>query len=220
MTRETILSGQVREMIRASDPSLQVLSDDELERSRGEILARHDGGDLWVFAYGSLIWNPAFHYVERRHVRVYGYHRSFCLRTHLGRGSPENPGLMLGLEPGGSCAGLAYRITASEIEAETWVLWKREMVTPTYSPRWVTAEGAGPNRRAITFVMDKSGPMYAGHLPRGEVVRTLATAEGVLGRCCDYLYGIVAELDTLGIHDRGLARIAGEVRAHQRSNGA
>ncbi len=220
LTREMILSGRVREMIRAADPSLQILNDDELKRSRAEILGRHGGGDLWVFAYGSLIWNPAFHYVERCHARVYGFHRRFCLRTHLGRGSPENPGLMLGLEAGGSCTGVAYRIAAEEIEPETWVLWKREMVLSSYSPRWVSLDGAGPDRRAVTFVMNKTGPMYAGRLPRGEVVQTLATAEGVLGRCCDYLYGIVAEFDEMGIHDRGLARIAGEVRARQRMNGA
>ena len=219
LTRETILSGHVRDMIRAADPSLHVLSDDELKRSRAAILDQHRGGDLWVFGYGSLIWNPAFHYVERCHARVYGFHRSFCLRTHMGRGSRENPGLMLGLEPGGSCTGLAYRIAADEIELETWVLWKREMVMSNYSPRWVTAEGAGPDRRAVTFVMNPSGPMYAGRLPRSEVVQTLATAEGILGRGCDYLFGIVSEFDALGIQDRSLTRIAGEVRAHQRTNG-
>ena len=220
LTREKILSGQVRKMIRAADPTLYVLSDEELARSRDEILARHDGGDLWVFAYGSLISNPAFHFVERCHARIYGYHRSFCLRTHLGRGSPETPGLMLGLEAGGSCSGLAYRIAAAEVESETWVLWKREMVTMSYAPRWVTTDGAGPARRALTFVMNRAGPLYAGRLSRSEVVETLAVAEGVLGRGCDYLYGIVAEFDALGIHDRSLAEMAGEVRARRRANGS
>jgi len=220
LTRETILSGRVREMIRAADPSLHILTDAELMRSRAGILERHLGGDLWVFAYGSLIWNPAFHYVERRCARVYGYHRRFCLRTHLGRGSRENPGLMLGLEAGGSCMGLAYRIAAAEVEAETWVLWKREMVLSNYAPRWVTVEGAGPARRAVTFVMRKDGPMYAGRLPHGDVVETLATAEGVLGRCCDYLFSIVAELEAQGVHDRSLARMAEQVRARQCANRA
>ena len=91
LTRETILSGEVADMVRAIDPTVHILSEDELARSRNAVLDGHDGGDIWVFAYGSLIWNPAFHYVERRQTRLHGYHRKFCLRTHIGRGTPELP---------------------------------------------------------------------------------------------------------------------------------
>jgi len=216
LTRETILGGRLPEMLRAADPPLRVLTDAELARSRADTMSEHECGDLWVFAYGSLIWNPAFHFAERRRGRLLGYHRRFCLRTHIGRGTRDNPGLMLGLEAGGSCTGLAYRIAADAVEQETWVLWKREMIVGSYSPRWVVVDGAGPNRRAITFVMNKAHHMYAGRLPRSEVVRTLATAEGDLGRSCDYLYEIIAELASFGIHDRGLVSIARDVRAQQR----
>lgn len=216
LTRETILAGRLPEMLRGADPSLRILTDAELALSRADTLSEHERGDLWVFAYGSLIWNPAFHFAERRRGRLLGYHRRFCLRTHVGRGTRDNPGLMLGLEAGGSCTGVAYRIAADAVELETWVLWKREMIVGSYSPRWVVVEGAGANRRAITFVMNKAHYMYAGRLPRAEVVQTLATAEGALGRSCDYLYEIVAQLSSFGIHDRGLASIERDVRALQR----
>ncbi len=220
LTRETILSGHVAEMVRTVDPSVHILSEDELGRSRDAILDGHAGGDLWVFAYGSLIWNPAFHFVERRPARLHGYHRKFCLRTHIGRGTPELPGLMLGLEAGGSCKGFAYRIAAGAVEQETRVLWKREMVVGSYEPRWVVIDGGGPERRAITFVMNKRHPMYAGRRSRDEIVHTLAHARGILGRGCDYIFELVEELDASGVHDHVLAAIAGEVRALQRGGGS
>jgi len=216
LTRDTILSGRVAAMIRVADPTAHVLSDSELTRSRAELLDGYSGRDLWVFAYGSLIWNPAFHYVERRPARLCGYHRRFCLRTHLGRGTPDRPGLMLGLEAGGSCTGFAYRIAADAVDLETRVLWKREMILGSYVPRWVVVDGAGPERRAITFVINKAHHMYAGRLPRAEIVHTLATAQGMLGRGCDYVFHLVAELAEAGIHDHGLASIAHEIRETQR----
>jgi cation transport protein ChaC len=216
LTRETILSGQVADMLRTVDPDVRILSDAELQRSRDRLLGGHDGRDLWVFAYGSLIWNPAFRHADRRPARLHGYHRRFCLRTHLGRGTPERPGLMLGLEAGGSCTGVAYRIPAAEVAQESWVLWKREMIVGSYEPRWVVVDGAGHDRRAVTFVMNKAHPMYAGRLPRAEIVDTLATAQGMLGRGCDYIYELVGALASAGIRDRALVSIASEVRALQR----
>ncbi len=220
LTRETILSGQVADMVRAVDPTVHILTEEELALSRSAVLDRHAGGDVWVFAYGSLIWNPAFHHVERCHARLHGFHRKFCLRTHIGRGTPELPGLMLGLESGGSCTGFAYRIAADAVEAETRILWKREMVVGSYEPRWVVVDGAGPDRRAITFVMNKTHPMYAGGLSRAEIVHTLAHAKGILGRGCDYIFELVQELDASGIHDHALAAIASGVRALQKGGGA
>ena len=214
LTRETILSGQVREMVRAADPSQHVLAEAELTESRDRLLGDH-AGDIWVFAYGSLIWNPAFHHVEQRKARLHGFHRQFCLRTHLGRGTPEQPGLMLGLEAGGSCTGIAYRIAADAVELETRILWRREMVVGSYVPRWGVVDGAGPERRAVTFVINRDHPMYAGRLPRAEIVRILAVARGMLGRGSDYVYQLVGALDAAGIRDRALVSIAHDVWAMQ-----
>lgn len=215
LTRESILSGHVAAMVRTVDPSVEILSDRALRQSRDALLADHGGGDLWVFAYGSLIWNPAFHHAERRAARLHGYHRRFCLRTELGRGSPGRPGLMLALEAGGSCTGMAYRISAAEVEQESLILWKREMIVGSYEPRWVVVDGAGPDRRAITFVMNKTHPMYAGRLSRAEIVDTLATSQGMLGRGCDYIYNLVDALASAGIQDRALVSIASAVRAQR-----
>ena len=213
LTRDGILAGQLSEIIRAADPAIHILTDGELERSRDEALAEFDGGELWVFAYGSLIWNPTFLFVDRRPGRLFGYHRSFCLRTRAGRGTLEQPGLMLGLEPGGSCNGVIFCIAEDAVQRETWVLWKREMVVGSYLPRWVTVKEGALDRRALAFVIDRTHPMYAGRLPRSEVARTLATAAGRMGTASDYLFHIVAELEAFGIRDPRLTSIAQEVRA-------
>ncbi len=211
LTRDGILAGQLSELIRVADPSIHILTDSELERSRDDALAEYEGGDLWVFAYGSLIWNPTFHFVDRRPSRLFGYHRSFCLRTRAGRGTLEQPGLMLGLEAGGSCNGVTYCIAERSVKLETWVLWKREMVVGSYIPRWVTVWEGGVGRRTLAFVINQRHPMYAGRLPRSEVVHTLATAEGSIGKACDYLFQIVAELEAVGIRDPQLKSIARDV---------
>lgn len=215
LTRDGILAGQLSEMLRAADPSMPILTDEELERSRDEALSTHDDGDLLVFAYGSLIWNPTFHFVDRRPGRLFGYHRSFCVRTRAGRGTIDKPGLMLGLEAGGSCNGVTFRIAQSAVRQETWVLWKREMVVGCYLPRWVTVKERALDRRALAFVINRAHPMYAGQMPRSEIVRILSTAEGGMGKACDYLYRIVAELETTGIQDPGLAALAREVQARR-----
>jgi cation transport protein ChaC len=119
MTREALQNGFVNEMIARSGTNLRVLSDEERRQSLEATLAAQPvPGDVWLFAYGSLIWNPAFHYAERQPVLIRGWHRQFCLATPIGRGTPEHPGLVLGLDRGGSCRGVAFRIARAEAEAE------------------------------------------------------------------------------------------------------
>src|SRR5579864_3025154 len=117
-----------------------------LERCLAAI-PRHE--DVWVFGYGSLMWNPAIRVTETRSGLIRGYHRCFCLEMLLGRGSPDRPGLMLGLDRGGSCRGLAHRIAAADVESELTILWRREMVSGAYRPRWVTVEQGGAEVRAL-----------------------------------------------------------------------
>ena len=124
LTREQIRSGWVQQIAREGG-GIHVLSDAELEASRRATLARAPSDDIWVFGYGSLIWNPAFHFVERRLGTIHGWHRRFCLWTTLGRGSPDCPGLMLGLDRGGSCRGIVLRIAPEDVEVELDVLWRR-----------------------------------------------------------------------------------------------
>jgi cation transport protein ChaC len=178
-------------------------------------------GDLWVFGYGSLMWNPAIHFEERRRARLFGYHRRFCLWTSLGRGSTECPGLLLGLEPGGSCAGVALRIRRQVAEDEFDILFQREMVSGAYVPRWCLAQIEGMERRspALVFVMNRLHARYAKRLPEQQIVQAIAQASGPLGACHDYLEQTVAALEGLGVRDRQLARISRKVKEQRLEGG-
>lgn len=215
LTREALLGGTLQRLIAAHGDAM-ALSEAELLATRRAMLADHPAGrDLWVFAYGSLIWNPAFHFVERQKAHLYGYHRQFCLWTSLGRGSPDRPGLMLGLEHGGCCTGVAFRIAADAAEIELEAIWRREMLTGAYRPRWLPVHVGHERLRAIGFVINRRHQRYARGVPEAEVVATVAHAEGALGACRDYLFNTVAHLEELGIHDRRLTRLAAAVRAYR-----
>ncbi|NBJ10713.1 gamma-glutamylcyclotransferase [Microvirga sp. SYSU G3D207] len=150
LTQETLRDGFVHEMIARSGTNLPVLSDAERHASLQATLAAQPApGEVWLFGYGSLIWNPAFHHTEQKPVLIRGWHREFCLSTPIGRGTPDAPGLVLGLDSGGSCRGVAFRIARAEAEAELELVWRREMVTGAYVPRWVSAARSRSARRHV-----------------------------------------------------------------------
>ncbi len=214
LTRENILNGVVRAMLSRVDRLWDIRSDAELEDSRRAMLSTEEPGtDIWLFAYGSLVWNPAFRFRERRVGIVHGYHRRFCLWSHIGRGTKDNPGLVLGLEPGGSCRGVAYRIAADEVETELGIIWRREMVSGAYLPRWITVRTGGETVRCIAFAINRHHRRYAGRLEDETVARTIASAMGPLGPCADYLLNTVSHLEALGIEDRRLGRLRDRVLA-------
>ena len=189
LTREALQGGFVNEMIARSGTKLRVLSDDERRASLEATLAAQPApGDVWLFGYGSLIWNPAFHYVERKPVLIRGWHRQFCLSTPIGRGTPDQPGLVLGLDRGGSCKGVAFRVTRAEAEAELELVWRREMVTGAYVPRWVTlhAPDLPDGTSGIAFIINRAAPNYVRPRSEADTARVIATACGVLGSCRDY----------------------------------
>jgi cation transport protein ChaC len=212
LTREAIKSGHVQRMIAAANPSLRLPSEAEIRASLATMLAAPGAPrEIWVFAYGSLIWNPAFEFVEQRVGLVHGFHRRFCLWTHLGRGSPTTPGLMLALEPGGACRGVAYRIAQDAVQAELEIIWRREMVGGSYLPRWVTVRTPQGVVRAIAFAINRHNERYAGRLSEDTVAASIAVATGQLGPCSEYLFNTVAHLAALGIHDRPLERLRDQV---------
>jgi cation transport protein ChaC len=219
LTRDAIRSGMVRRLAQelAAQGQMRLLSDEALAASRRAILAGVDrSAGIWLFGYGSLIWNPAFHFVERQAGTIFGYHRRFCLWTHLGRGCPERPGLVLGLERGGACRGVAYRIAPAAIDEEVEIVWRREMVSGAYRPTWLQARlEDGQTVRAIAFVINRSHERYAANLPEAEIVEVLATARGALGACADYLIHTVDHLRELGIRDRPLERMRRQMLARQ-----
>lgn len=216
LTRETILDGSLHAAVRATlGPEARFATDAERHAQIQEMLANAPRpGRVWVFAFGSLIWNPAFHYIERRTARIHGFHRQFCLWSRAGRGSPERPGLMLSLESGGSCTGVAYRLGKDAIESELDVVWRREMFTMAYRPVWTMARTPEGPEPVIAFSANRAHERYAPGLEEEVVARYLATGAGRMGRCCDYLFETVAHLRQLGIRDRRLEALEKKVRAH------
>jgi cation transport protein ChaC len=210
ITREALADGSLLAGVRARLlPGMVVRSDAEIEASLDAMLAAHDpAADVWVFGYGSLMWNPAFTYAERTVGVVHGYHRRFCLWLEMGRGSPDNPGLMLALDRGGVCRGVAFRIPAAQARSELLLVWRREMFGTAYIARWVQVRMAGATVPAITFVVNRDHPRYAGKVSDAEAAKHIATARGVLGTCESYLDNTMAHLRGLGIRDAGLERIA------------
>ncbi len=216
--REDIEQGRIEEvMIEAERQGLmRRLPPAERQVSKRRILAELGAGeDVWVFAYGSLMWNPCIHYIDRRPALIHGYHRSFCLWVPLGRGSPDRPGLTLGLEPGGSCRGMVFRIAAEVAENELDIIWNREMITGAYRPRLVSARTPKDPVRAAAFVVNRAYPRYAGRLSPEAVADAIAVAEGRLGTCAAYLFDTVAHLDELGIEDGPMHRLKRLVEGRQ-----
>jgi cation transport protein ChaC len=215
LTRDNIKNGFIDRMIEARGGFPGRWTAQQIVDCYRKLLAEAPAGDLWVFAYGSLIWNPCIHVAEMKRARLNGFHRRFCLWTQLGRGSPDCPGLMLGLMPGGACAGVALRIERAVAETEFDILFRREMVSGSYDPRWVKVQIAGEKApaKALCFLMNRAHERYAGRLTDAAVADAIAKAAGPLGACRDYLDHTVAALEALGITDKPLARMQKMVRA-------
>ena len=179
------------------------LSDDEIETSRLAVLGDYPGGhDLWIFSYGSLMWDPGFHFAEVRLADVENYLRRFTLRINLGRGSHDHPALMLSLEPQpGRCHGLAFRIAAETVHAETAILWRREMLRGGYAPALAPMTTPQGPITALAFVSNQTHPSYVGELPLTETAAMIASGKGVLGTNREYLVQLAMQLQALGIED-------------------
>jgi cation transport protein ChaC len=194
----------------------QVMSEDARELSRQHVLRDHaPASDLWVFGYGSLMWNPAIHVAEMKPARLSGYARRFALRLVFGRAMPDRQGLMLCLVPGGACDGIAFRIAADKVDSETRILWMREMLSGSYVPTWVALEIDGAPIRGVTFVVNEAHPRYLPEVPTEEKARRIASAEGPLGSNRDYLFRTAEALAAHGLEDPYIADMAARVRALQ-----
>lgn len=197
----------------ASLPGYSLVTQEERDRSRRAFLDQHpEGHDLWVFGYGSLMWNPAIHITQSAQAKLHGFHRAFCLHLVIGRGTPEEPGLMLGLDRGGSCIGIAHRIDASQVESETEILWLREMVGTGYVPRRVQMTINGDRQSGLTFIANRSSQRYAGRVDFEESVARIAQATGEIGSNRDYLYRTIQKLNSFGITEGPLHQLERAVR--------
>lgn len=186
-------------------------TEEDYARVMAELLGGTDeGAAIWILAYGSLIWKPACDFVEMRVGLVRGWHRAFCLGWNTRfRGSPEAPGLMLALAPGGAAKGVLYRLPPDAVAANLKKLLEREMgYKPSpFPPRWVNVETEEGTIRAITFCIDRSSPRYITGLSEEQVADVLARATGSRGSMAEYLHSTVEHLEKLGIHDHHLWRL-------------
>lgn len=167
--------------------------------------------DLWVFAYGSLMWRPGFEFLERRHARVTGLHRALCVYSFVHRGTPEKPGLVLGLDHGGACRGIAYRVAAARRAETIGYLRAREQVTLVYREivRPVLLDTEPERRvRALMYVVDRSHPQYAGRLDLERQLHFVRQGHGHSGANRDYVLATVRETEAQGCRDAGLHLLA------------
>src|SRR6202171_412845 len=165
LSRRDLEEGRMRAIYMATvDPS-RALSDEALAESLAQTIARRPRGVGWcVCAYRSLLWNPLFPFDDARPALLRGFHRRFCLWSLGSRGTVEQPGLVLGLDRGGSCRGVVYRLPARSARAELALLWRREMVVGSYLPHWVRVHTAGRPMMALAFIVERAHPQYAGRL--------------------------------------------------------
>jgi cation transport protein ChaC len=173
-----------------------------------QFLERLPRGDLWVFGYGSLMWSPGFRHAEQQTGLVRGYHRALCILSNRYRGTPEKPGLVMGLCRGGSCWGIAFRVPAARVRHVLRALWKREMLNRVYVPTLVPVS-VGPKRRirALAFVADTSHRQFVRELDLHGRARLVAQGIGQRGRCVDYIRNTLQHMLELGVNDPHLARI-------------
>jgi len=177
--------------------------------------AEHETGDLWVFGYGSLMWRPGFTFKERISARLIGLHRALCVFSFVHRGTPERPGLVLGLDRGGMCRGVAYLVAATKRAETIAYLREREQVTSVYQEtmRQIELEDAARRRvRALCYIVDRSHVQYAGRLTMDESLHLIRQGRGSSGANPDYVVETVRALEELGYREGELHRLAAHLR--------
>lgn len=170
---------------------------------------------MWVFGFGSLMWNPCFDYDVKTAAVLKGYDRKFHIWTTRARGTPDNPGLGLCLEDcSGACRGVAFRLVEDDVEAAWERLWEREMGSGIYRPVWVSLESEDHDRIvALTFVVNREHPHYAGPMPSERMADIMAGAKGSYGLCRDYLAGTIEEMRKLDVSDSDLEELLSRIDA-------
>ena len=164
--------------------------------------------DLWVFGYGSLMWRPGFEFEEQSPALVRGFHRSLCIFSHVHRGTPEKPGLVLGLDRGGACRGVGFRVAAHRRRDTLAYLREREQVTTVYREVWLPARlHDGRLVSCVAYVVDRAHPQYAGRLPASDLLKLVAQGHGVSGANVDYVQSTHEHLLASGIMDPTLSYI-------------
>jgi cation transport protein ChaC len=214
ITRETLAIYDERAR-KAGYPANWRHSDQKIEESwRTFFLDRTRPSDLWVYGYGSLMWDPGFHFAEVRLADVDGYQRRFTLKTEIARGFPGRPALMLSLElQPGLCRELAFRIAADVAEAESEILWRREMISGGYRPAIVPITTPQGSITGLAFTSNTSHPRYVGELSLSETATIIASGTGAIGTNRAYLEEMAAHLKVLEIKDPYVEQLLKQVNS-------
>ncbi|TDV27775.1 cation transport protein ChaC [Paraburkholderia caballeronis] len=219
LNRDALCSGAYLRSFE-SLPTGLLWTQERIDRSLAQTLAaRPDAGDVWVFGYGSLIWNPLAEIERREAATLHGWHRSFCMSLIAGRGSPERPGRMLSLEPGGLTQGVALKLPEMKLEHELRILWTREMVTGAYRPIWSKAQLADGS--AITAIVFVSEPAHVHHCEDSSaacIAPMIVGASGMLGSNAEYVFRLQASLAGFGMNDAYVDELAAQLRRLQQAS--
>ncbi|AUV46008.1 MULTISPECIES: gamma-glutamylcyclotransferase [Citrobacter] len=202
LTRDFLLNADCKTAFGAIEESLLWSAEQRAASLAATLACRPDDGPVWIFGYGSLMWNPALEFEESCTGTLVGWHRAFCLRLTAGRGTACQPGRMLALKEGGRTTGVAYRLPDASLEQELSLLWKREMITGCYLPTWCQLtldDGRAVN--ALVFIMDPRHPLFESDTRAQVIAPLIAAASGPLGTNAQYLFSLEQELVKLGMQD-------------------
>jgi cation transport protein ChaC len=182
-----------------------------LARTRREWGGRRD---LWIFGYASLLWNPEFDYDAHHAAFVRGWHRALRMASRINRGTPERPGLVFALLPGGSCHGAVFRVPRAQAADALEALWHREMPTGVYDPRWLSCRTPQGEVQALAFTLSRKSPQHTGRLSEAQLVEVLRHASGRYGTTLDYVLRTAKSLAERGVRDREIERLVALSRRH------
>ena len=216
LTRDFLLKADSKTAFGEIEDSLLWSAEQRKASLDATLACRPDHSPVWIFGYGSLMWNPVFEADESAVATLQGWHRAFCLHLTAGRGTVSQPGRMLALKAGGETTGLAFRLPEETLYEELELLWKREMVTGCYLPTWCElALDDGRQVVALAFVMDPHHPQYENDSDPQTVAPLIAKASGPLGTNAQYLFSLESALQQRGIPDDHLTDLAQQVRELQ-----
>ena len=207
LNRQNIKDDKLREIARKYGFGDKLLDDKTLLNSRRKLIPDNFKDDVWLFGYGSLIWNPVVKPIEKRNVQIFGYRRKYCLKSEMGRGSKEYPGLVLGLNSGGSTLGQAIKINTTSAPLELDLIWRREMITGAYIPKILKGYTVKGEINMIAFVINKSHENYLCSISEAKTALMISKAQGYLGTACEYLNKTCESLKNLGLRDSYLERL-------------
>lgn len=219
LTRDFLQKADCKTAFGAIEESLLLTAEQRSTSLTSTLLRRPDNSPIWVFGYGSLMWNPIFESEERRSATLQGWHRAFCLRLTAGRGTLHQPGRMLALQQGGETSGLVFRLPEDKLYEELELLWKREMITDCYLPTWceLTLED-GNTVTALVFVMNPQHPLFEPDTRHQVIAPLIACASGPLGSNAQYLFALDNELKSHGMRDDGIGDLVNSVRQWLQQN--